>query len=1159
MRAISFDPQPQSTPCVGSVRGAGVVPVVVLSTGALVALVGAVHLVAWLAGAMAQRGAAAITMKTNTALCLLLLGTSLCLLVPRDIPAARHVGRGCAAFASLTGILTLSENLFGWDLRIDQLLAHESSGALGMVHPNRIGTPASIGIALIGLALLLTSLRGARWLVVAQVIALCVSLIGLLPTVGYVYGAQWLYGVARVTAIAWPTAVSLLLLGLGVLCARASEGLMTRVTAADSGGAVIRRLLPVLLVPLGLGWLRLLGERSRLFDAAMGTTLMMVLFIVVFGSATYLAGRHVGRSSAELQRERETLAVTLASIGDAVLACDTSGRITYVNPVATSLTGWSSEAALTQRVETVFQIINEKTRAPAANIVAQVLQDKRVLALSNHTALISKDGNETPIEDSAAPIVDSQGTVCGVVLVFHEVAEKRRAQEALRESEQRFRLKLESILSPQGDIGSLELADLIDADALRSQLESFYQISGIPVGIIDMKGKVLVGVGWQEVCTKFHRVNPESCRHCIESDTQLSVGVPEGEHKLYKCKNNMWDVATPITVGGRHMGNIFTGQFFFDDEVVDRDVFRAQAKRFGFCEEEYLAAIDRVPRLTRSAVKVGMAFYAKLSHMLSKLSYSNLALARALAERDRADSVSRSTLERFYAVLSSMYSAVLLVTKEGRVEFANPAFCDRFGLKHTPAELAGLSAGELLERINQAYLHPDQALARIKEIVATGQPVHGEELAMRDGGTCLRDFVPLNVQGESYGRLWLHSDITGIKRTEEALRQANAQLAAADVRKNEFLAVLSHELRNPLAPITNSLYILGRAPPGGEQASRAKEVIARQVTQLSHLVDDLLDVTRITSNKIHLDKERLELNEVVRRAIEDNRSLFDKAEVRLDLSPAPDPAFVYADRIRVAQIIGNLLQNAAKFTRKGGVTRVSLQAEGNEAKVRVADDGVGMSPEILGRLFQPFMQADQTLDRSKGGLGLGLALVKGLVELHGGGIFARSEGLGKGCEFLMCLPLDTGVTLAAAAQSLPAARAPRRILIIEDNVDAADSLRDALEFGGNEVQVAGDGPDGLAKARTCVPDVILCDIGLPGMDGYEVARMLRSDAAFQNTRLVALSGYALPEDLQRASEAGFEQHLAKPPSIELLEELLGNLPDANGAVSGAEVASESSK
>jgi two-component system CheB/CheR fusion protein len=981
-------------------------------------LIAAGHLLAWLAGAMVQRGFSDITMKTNTSLCLLLLGISLILRVASDTAAARLIARGCAALAFIIGLLTLGENLFDWDLGIDQLLAKEPLGAMGMMYPNRIGTPASFGIVLLGFALLIVSRRDSRWLRAAQAMALGVTLIGLLTTVGHVYDAQWLYGVARLTAIAWPTATSLLLLGLGVACARPSQGFMSQVTSADPGGAMIRRLLlPVLLLPVALGWLRLLGERSRVFDAAMGTALVMVLLVVVLAWVTYLVARGGSRSSAQLERQRETLAVTLTSIGDAVLACNTAGRITYVNPVAASLLGWSPEAVRGQPVETVFQIINEQTRAPAPSIVARVLQERRVVALENHTALIAKDGHEMPIEDSAAPIVDAQGAVLGVVLVFHDVAEKRRAQEALRESERRVRLKLESILSPTGDVDSLDLADLIDVDALQSQLESFYRLAGIPVGIIDMKGQVLVGAGWQDVCTKFHRVNSESCRHCIESDTQLSAGVPEGEHRLYKCKNNMWDVATPIVVGGRHVGNIFAGQFFFDDETVDLEIFRSQAKRFGFAEETYLAAIDRVPRLSQSAVQEAMTFYAKPAHTLSKLSYSNLALARTLAERDR---------------------------------------------------------------------------------------------------------------------------------TEEALQQANTGLAEADLRKNEFLPTLSHELRNPIAPITNSLYILDRAPPTGEQASRARQVIARQVAQLSHLVNDLLDVTRITRNKIHLSKERLDLSEVVRRAIEDNRSLFDDADVRLELVPAPRPVHVLADRTRVAQIIGNLLQNAAKFTHKGGCTRVFLAVEGSEAAIRVVDDGVGIAPDILARLFQPFMQADHTLDRSKGGLGLGLALVKGLVELHGGGISARSEGPGRGAEFLVRLPLDTGEASSSAAAPSPRARARRHILIIEDNVDAADSLRDALELGGHEIEVANNGPDGLAKARATMPEVVLCDIGLPGMDGYDVARTLRSDAAFKTTHLVALSGYALPEDLQRASAAGFERHLAKPPSIEKLEELLDSLSQGAG-------------
>ncbi len=237
------------------------------------------------------------------------------------------------------------------------------------------------------------------------------------------------------------------------------------------------------------------------------------------------------------------------------------------------------------------------------------------------------------------------------------------------------------------------------------------------------------------------------------------------------------------------------------------------------------------------------------------------------------------------------------------------------------------------------------------------------------------------------------------------------------------------------------------------------------------------------------------------------------------------------------------MQNAAKFTSKGGCTRVSVAVESREAVVRVADDGVGMSGETLERLVQPFAQAEQSIDRSKGGLGLGLALARGLVELHGGTVSARSEGLGRGTEMIVRLPMDTGAALAVAATRTSAARVRRRVLIVEDNEDAADSLSEALSFGDHEVAVAYNGPDAIAKAREFRPDVVLCDIGLPGMDGYEVARAFRADDALKETFLVALTGYALPEDLQRAADAGFERHLPKPPSLEKLEETLASLPE----------------
>jgi signal transduction histidine kinase/PAS domain-containing protein/ActR/RegA family two-component response regulator len=382
------------------------------------------------------------------------------------------------------------------------------------------------------------------------------------------------------------------------------------------------------------------------------------------------------------------------------------------------------------------------------------------------------------------------------------------------------------------------------------------------------------------------------------------------------------------------------------------------------------------------------------------------------------------------------------------------------------------------------------------------------------------------------------SDMVEGVQADEALRAANAQLVESDRRKNEFLASLSHELRNPLAPISNGLVILDLAPAGSEQAERAKRIIARQVGQLSALVNDLLDITRITRNKIHLNKQRLDLNEAVRLALEDSRSCFEQARVQVELVPSTVPVPILADPTRIAQIVGNLLSNSAKFTREGGNTRVSVTCEGQHAVLRVADDGIGMDAKTLERLFEPFMQAAQSLDRSQGGLGMGLAMVKGLVELHGGSVSARSGGPGRGAELTARFPLDGAVVVQAALPEARLSQARRRVLVIEDNIDAANSLREVLEFSNHQVEVAHTGPEGIAKAESYRPEVILCDIGLPQMDGYQVARALRANREFDEVFLVALSGYALPEDRANAFAAGFDRHLSKPPSMEALEQIL---------------------
>ena len=395
-------------------------------------------------------------------------------------------------------------------------------------------------------------------------------------------------------------------------------------------------------------------------------------------------------------------------------------------------------------------------------------------------------------------------------------------------------------------------------------------------------------------------------------------------------------------------------------------------------------------------------------------------------------------------------------------------------------------------------------------------------------------------------------DIVKLKAAESGLQEAVAERDAtaramieADRRKDEFLAILSHELRNPLAPISSSLHILDRAPAGSDAARRAQQIIARQVSHLTRIVNDLLEVTRVARGKLQVERQRIDLRELVRRTSEDHRAMLSERHQALEVVLPERPVWVDGDATRLAQVLGNLLQNAAKFTPAEGSVRVSLEAVDRSAELRVRDTGVGIDPLVLPRLFQPFAQADRTLERREGGLGLGLALAKGLVELHGGTVEAHSAGEGAGAEFAVRLPLAAPPAPSAGTQ--PVIPRPRRILVIDDNSDAAESLRDALVLEGHEVETALDGPQGIAKARELAPDVVLCDIGLPGMDGYQVAKALREAPGPRRLYLVALSGYARPEDQERAKAAGFDAHIAKPPTNEQLQEAIARAPGRGSA------------
>jgi len=380
----------------------------------------------------------------------------------------------------------------------------------------------------------------------------------------------------------------------------------------------------------------------------------------------------------------------------------------------------------------------------------------------------------------------------------------------------------------------------------------------------------------------------------------------------------------------------------------------------------------------------------------------------------------------------------------------------------------------------------------------------------------------------------------------ESRRQGEA-LRLADQRKDEFLAMLAHELRNPLAPIRHAVEVLRLEESSPSDEQHAREIISRQVSHMARLIDDLLDVARIARGKIQLRSESTDLVSIVRQTAEDYRATLTGAGLQLELQLPPQPLMVRGDPVRLAQIVGNLLHNAGKFTPSGGRVMLTTQADANaSATVSVQDTGAGIEPGELPRLFEPFSQANQSLDRGKGGLGLGLALAKGLIELHGGSIAAESRGLGRGATFHLRIPLSQHATpreTTRRQENSPSLVTDMRILVIEDNRDAARSLQLLLTRLGHDVAVAYDGETGVQSARELGPAVVISDLGLPGeIDGFGLARQLREDPRCQETYLIALSGYGQEEDRRRAEEAGFDQHLVKPVDLAHLSKVLLAIP-----------------
>ena len=708
-----------------------------------------------------------------------------------------------------------------------------------------------------------------------------------------------------------------------------------------------------------------------------------------------LAAAHeaLERKSQELQQQREWFAVTLASIGDAVITTDTQGRVSFLNPVAEAMTGWSSAQANGEPLERVFQIVNEETRQPAENPVKRVLEQGKIVGLANHTALVSRSGRELAIEDSAAPIRDAKGAICGAVMVFHDVTGRRQADKALLEETR--------ILELLNATGTAIAAQLDLQTLVQTMTDSATKLSGAAFGAF------------------FYNVSgPDGKSYLLYT---LS-GAPREAFERFGMPRN-----TPI----------------FDP------TFRGEASiRSG--------DITRDPRYGTMAPHHGMP----KGHLPVR-----------------------------------SYLAVPIVARSGEV-------------------IGGLFLG---------HPEPNVFTERSERLI----------LGMSAQAAIAMDNARLYEAAQNE-----------IRRRE----QAEAALQETDRRKDEFLATLAHELRNPLAPIRQAA-LISKTPAATEAQKRwSHDVIERQVHHMALLLDDLLDISRVTRGTLELRTEMTELAAVIDAAVETARPSIDSKRHALSIEIPDEPLILAADPLRLAQVISNLLTNAAKYTDPQGRIRLRVEQESGAIIISVTDNGIGIPAEALERVFAMFSQVKSAQDRSDGGLGIGLALAKGLVDLHGGAIEARSSGIGRGSEFIVRLPARL-LKQSKPAQTIGTPDAAplrrRRLVIADDNEDAAESLAALLRMDGHEVTVVSNGRQALSTITAMQPEIALLDIGMPDLSGYEVARQLRDGPRGQNLTLIAITGWGQDRDKTRALEAGFNHHFTKPIEPDALLELLRADPPQN--------------
>lgn len=799
-----------------------------------------------------------------------------------------------------------------------------------------------------------------------------------------------------------------------------------------------------------------------------------------------------------LKQSREQLQLILTSAADGIYGMGVDGRCIFLNPAGAQMLGYSPDELVGRSLHNVIHHHGaDGSRYPAEECRIAPAVREGIATRVDDEVFWHKDGTPVPVHYSVNPMI-RDGNIAGAVIAFTDVTERKRAEAALHESERRLRFVMDSM--PQKIFTATPTGDV-----------NYY--NPVWTTFSGLSFAQLQGSGWTRVIHPSDlEENLRAWRHAVESTDPF-----EFEHRLRNA-------------GGKYRWHLTRA-------LPMRDL-SAQVVM-------WVGSTTDIHDVKTAEVDLGRRLAVEQHH--AALLADVAAASRAINAVLTMERISEVLVEEVRSILCVQHASVILIPDEDSKQKVSAVSASESYLSSHDGGAMPLGAelsAEVCRNNHTLRLTQDELVRQI----ALDQTIDWGESRPRGllavplighGGRNLGLIQACDKMEEEFtaGDEAILTQLAAIASIGIENAKLYASLLEQDRRKDEFLAMLAHELRNPLAPLRTGLEIL-ELSSGDEQSVRICEMMSRQLTHMVRLVDDLMDVSRVSRGKVDLKKEKVSIQGVLAAAVEGSRPFVEATKNRLEVVQPDELLYVDGDHIRLAQVVGNLLNNAAKYTPAGGTIALSADVEGGEVVIRVRDTGVGIARAMLPKVFDLFSQADTSISQAQGGLGIGLSLVKKLVELHGGSVTAESPGIGQGSTFTVRLPLLLQSTLTSDSAGESAVKpepARHRILVVDDNVDAAEALATLLRYSEHEVETAYSGADGLTAVRESHPDIVFLDLGLPDISGYDVAKTLRDEEYRQDVVIIALTGWGSDEDRRQSRMAGFDFHLVKPVNVEAVE------------------------